>query len=706
MSANLRHSPFYPEYHCSHNSPLNCDRLQQTMQEYQGAKFCLDCGFPVTLPPGQKLEGRRGRYQIKQYLGARGYGRLYAGIQLDSNLAVMIKEYLLPENCFNAEEAQQRKTTFTQVAGLVPADGQVQDFRLLPIIEAIADLRESRCYLMTEAIESISLAQYLKQHGAMAADQVRNVLSQVLQTLQFLHSQKLRRPSGQIERGIAHGNLSLENLLLAGSNFKFHIYLCDLADWDLLFRAAGTQSAQLQPSDDLVALGYAAFYLWTGQTAGAEPPDPRSPQSWPSEDAQLKQFILHLIGIQQPFESAEAARLALGQVPIPELPDQTRSDSATPLDRPTRKRWLLLSLLSLLTGIGLWLILRSQFTAQTSLARYQQLSVKKLADVSGLEPGEFKYLSEQDGTWSFVLKQPIRDGTLERILQHPKPDVEAEFRLQGFQSTADPQEMPSPSALISQVQQGKVDFAITSLANELPSDLEKVQIAYDGLFVFVPFNKGTTLPKALNGQISLENLRQIYTGTMTNWQELGGIDLKILPAMPTEPEAVQLFQELVLRDSAAVSQFHKVVLSPQPTRTTQEQGRSEFAAGRAGMISFGLLSKTWNQCSSYPLALKAEGRPVQALKRSDGRPITPDVNLCDKANFLNVPLFQTEQYPLGYPLFVVYPKDNRQSAGRKFAEILQSQEGQCLLSQVGLVPLQPVPDDCSEDLTAHSLAHP
>lgn len=697
-------TPIYPEYHCSRNSPLNCDRLQQTLQEYKGARFCIDCGFPVTLASGQKLEGRRGSYQIKNYLGARGSGRLYAGIQLGSNRAVVIKEYLLPERCFNLEEAQQRKTAFTQVAGLNPADGRTQDFRLLPIVEAIADVRDARCYLITEAIQSISLQRYLTENGAMDAVQVRNVLHQVLQTLQFLHTQKLRRPSGQIDKGVVHGNLNLESLLLAGSNLKFHIYLCDLADWELLFQAALTQSAKLQPADDLIALGQTAFYLWNGKTtdASGQPLDPRLPQYWSAEAPELKQFILRLMGIEQPFESAEAARLALVQFSMPE---SSQLSATVPIDiaKPTRKRWILFlglfGLLGLLAGAG-WLFWRSQ-ASTTSLAEYQQLPLKKLSDISGIESGTFKYVSEQDGSWSFALKQPIKNGTLEDILHHPKPGVEAQFTLQGFQSTADPQVIPRPNALLSQVQQGKADFAITSLVDQLPSDLEKVQFAYDGLFVFVPFNKGATLPKALNGQISLEELRQIYIGEITNWRELGGPDLKIAPQMPTEPEAVQLFQTLVLQNSLAIAQFQKIVSSPQSTRTTQEQGRTEFAAGRAGIISFGIFSKTWNQCSGYPLALKTNGSPVQALKRFNGKHITSDVNLCDKANSLNVSLFQTNQYPLGYPLYVVYPKDNRQSTGRKFAELLQSQEGQCLLSQVGLVPLQPLPENCSEDFSSN-----
>jgi ABC-type molybdate transport system substrate-binding protein len=41
---------------------------------------------------------------------------------------------------------------------------------------------------------------------------------------------------------------------------------------------------------------------------------------------------------------------------------------------------------------------------------------------------------------------------------------------------------------------------------------------------------------------------------------------------------------------------------------------------------------------------------------------------------------------------VVYPRDNsRPPVGAKFAEMLQTQEGQQMLSKTGLIPLQPLP---------------
>jgi hypothetical protein len=91
------------------------------------------------------------------------------------------------------------------------------------------------------------------------------------------------------------------------------------------------------------------------------------------------------------------------------------------------------------------------------------------------------------------------------------------------------------------------------------------------------------------------------------------------------------------------------------------------------------------------LALQAkQNQPVQALGFNQGQSITPITNLChEKGSYrLKLDLLRTGQYPLAYPLAIVYAKDNdRPAIGPKFAELLKTREGQNLLSQTGLVTL-------------------
>ncbi|MBD2449726.1 substrate-binding domain-containing protein [Nostoc sp. FACHB-152] len=687
--------PVYKEYFCSRNAPLSCDRLQQTVKEFPKAKFCLECGFPALLPEKAEIKGSRGTYQITRFLGSRGMGRLYLGIQLSNNQPVVIKEYLLPNHSFNSEEASQRQDTFTRVAGVSPADGKVQDFRLISPWEAIADPLAQRCYTVTlgNLETSQTLSEYLTQKGAMTAYQVREVLKQALQTLQFLHTQKLRLASGQIQQGLVHGNLSLNSFLVVQNNQQdFTIYLCDLSLWESLFIPPSiSQRGITNPIQDLEDVGQVAFQLWTGRSQNL---NPRDEQQWPNSDSDLKQFIYRLLGIELPFESAENARQTLLKLPQEnQAIGLTTVVSSDQKDKDFQKLiFFLLALLTLLVlGGGIFYFLMRSSGMQDDTNEFYNL-VPTFSDVNGVPPGDFIYTGEQNGTWSNILKfRPTSDTSLGDLLTHPKPDVNAQFNYQPVSST----NIQTASQSIEELTTGKAQFAITSLANDVSNNFNDQKVAYDGLLVYVAFSKkDQNLPKALNGQISLEQLRQIYTGQINNWQQLGGPNLPIKPYAPTEPEAVRQFEKIVLKDDPQQIALYQAKVTTQPTEQTQQQIITAFDTGQVGMIGYGILSKTWNQCAGYPLALIDGNKPAsQALFRLNGLPISPSDNICDKNNRLDVNTFISGSYPLAYPLIVVYPKDNSlPPAGSKFAEMLTTRQGQCLLDKAGVVPLKPIPD--------------
>lgn len=693
--------PRYKDYFCSRNAPLRCDQAQETVQKFPEAKYCLECGFPANLPQKAEIRGSRGTYQVTRLLGSRGIGRLYSGIELDDSEPVVIKEYLLPTRSFNEQETRQRQDTFVRVAGVSPADGRNQDFRLISPWEVVADQRGERCYTITKGdLEaSQTLSQYLVEKGAMTATQVREVLYQALQTLQFLHTQKLRLPSGQVEQGMTHGNLSLDSVLIVQNEQQyFTIYLCDLAVWESLFEPPSfAQPSIPKPQQDLEELGRIAFHLWVGRAADhtSRQLDPRDDQQWPNSDPNLKQFLYHLIGLDTPFESAEAARQALLQ-----LSTEGQADSLIVVADPEqtekgfRKPLILLllgTLALLLLGGGIWYFLKRGAGSQADDFSTVNLLVPSFSDVNGIPPGDFTYTGEKLGTWSFVLRVRLTGARpLEEILTKPKPDVDAQFIYKPVSSA----NILTASQPIQELQAGRAQFAMTSQVDHLTVDLDKKPVAYDGLLVTVPFSvKKGNLPKALQGQISLEHLRQIYTGQITNWQQLGGPDLPIKPFAPNEPEAERQFQKLVLKDDQQQIALYEAKVTRQPTKITQNQIVTEFDEGQAGIISYGILSETWDQCAVYPLALVDAEKPAsQVLFRISGdRPIDPSDNLCDKGNRLDFQTFLS--YPLRYPLVVVYPKDNRlPRAGLKFAELLTTRQGQCLLSKVGLIPLQPMPE--------------
>ncbi|MBN3925124.1 substrate-binding domain-containing protein [Nostoc sp. NMS4] len=696
---------FYQKYPCSYNSPLSCDRPFQTAQQIKGAKFCLECGFPATLPAEGEIKGSQGTYKIASFVGVRGLGRLYSGVQLKDKQPVIIKEYLLPNRCFNETETQKRKETFKRVGGVSLADSRIQNFRLVETKEAIADAKGERCYLITQGIESSqTLGKYLIEKGAMTSADVREVLNQGLQTLQFLHTQKLRFPSNQTQLGITHGNISLDSTLIkVENNQNFSIYFCDLAIWENLFIPPSiAQPAPAKPEQDLESLGLLAFSLWVGRTTNFlsnQPLDPRDNEQWPDNDSNLKQFIYRLIGLESPFESAEAARQALL-----ELPKEDRGNSSSSVGLPGSQEikkslpmpLILLGILALLLlGGGIWYWFWGRKTDNPN--QYIQWSrlVRNFSEVSNVPSGQFTYTGEKNSTWSFVLTQSVDNNRLGDLLTRPKSDATATFDYKSVLSS----NVNNPIKSLEEVQTNKKDFAITSLVDNITDKLAKKPIAYDGLIVFVAFNKrDSNLANALGGQINFEQLRQIYTGKITNWQQISPKlpNLPVKPFAPTEPEAISKFQEIVLKNSPQDEALFAAKVTKLDTTKTQNLIRSETLEGRTtGIISFGIISKTSSQCTGYPLAIADDQKSaIQPLfQRRDRRSINPSDDLCQHDDYyVDVTTFQS--YPLGYPIFVVYPKDSSHlPGGSTFAQMLTTRQGQCLLSKVGLVALQPMPDD-------------
>ncbi|MEC4814782.1 MAG: substrate-binding domain-containing protein, partial [Scytonema sp. PMC 1069.18] len=341
----------------------------------------------------------------------------------------------------------------------------------------------------------------------------------------------------------------------------------------------------------------------------------------------------------------------------------------------------------LLLGGGIWFLFRILGNSQEDYAEWNKL-LPTFSVVPNIPSGNFPYTGEAKSTWSVVLAQSPEDqDRLNDLLTKPVPEIAATFNYE-----------PSDEPIRKLQSENKFFFAMTSLEKNIPDGFNKEHVAYDGLLVFVTFTKKDgNIPTALKGQIALEDLQKIYTGKIKNWKDIGGPDLLILPYAPLEPEARSLFKKLVLKDDPQnIADFEKII--KEETKVTQRQISSQLKENKIpGIISFGILSKTWDQCSGYPLAIKFDSKnaPIQPLFRDrERRPINPSDNLCDKRNYLDVNTFKTGKYPLGYPLFVVYPKDNsRPTAGPSFASLLKTRQGQCLLSKVGLVPLQSIPKD-------------
>jgi serine/threonine protein kinase len=686
-------------YRCTQNMPLHCQKTQETVEEVRGAKFCLECGFPTTLPVHAEIRGVLGTYRISQQLRSQGVGRLYEGIQINSGQAIVLKEYLLPSRCFNASETHQRRTALIQVTQSNLDHRKDWEFRLITPVEVIADPSSDRIYFIypNQVAAAPTLRQVLKENGAFTAAQIRLILNQVLQTLHYLHSQPSQFSADGFSTVTAHGNLGVDSLLMSN---HFYIYVCDLASWEQLFIPASLQKST--HAQDFSDLGETAFSLWTGQIAQTGEPllNPRGSEHWPQEDPPLQEFLHRLLGLDRPFDSAAEARQALLKLPHTQHPHNSLGEfePESQAKPRSRKYWLLSLLMLPILGGLLWFLLpRSSSNSHAETSQFQHL-LPSFADVNGLQPGKYPYTGERLGTWSTILdKKPVSDRNLRSLLSQPKSEIAAMFEYRNYR----PQRSPLSEVLNAN---GKAHFAITSPATRLPEGLMQETIAYDGLLVYIPAYKHQNLPSALQGKLSLDQLKQIFIGRITHWQQLGSHfpSLPIKPYRPAEPEALRLFEQKVLgNDSRLIAQFRKIEQrSTFDTLRAIATGEQQAQKKEAGTISFGLLVQTWDQCKVYPLAL-TDGKepPIQPLLRetTNGtlQPISWSDNLClGKTPLPNVSAFQTAKYLLSAPLIIAYPLANNlpgHQSAPLFARFLKTQDGQYLLQQAGLVPLQPTP---------------
>lgn len=713
--------PLYPKYACGLGNPLHCDQPQAALEQDPPAISCGHCGFPAPIPSKRRLQGGTFEYEVGAPLPPRGRSRVYGGDRLPDHQEVSIQEYLLPQRYFTPQQILENHRQFRDLAQLSLADGRSLDFRLIFPQDTITDLRTGNCYLITPGTwhHHPTLKQHLQTQGAMEEGEVQRVIQQVLQSLEFLHNLKFRIGSGQVQRGLVHGELNLESLIVVPQESTFLIYLCDLSLWSRLFDPLVVAPERSKVTDDLAALGQVAFYLLRGTTCDRQtlqPLDPLDLAQWPPISDSFRDFLINLMGLGvESYGSAAAARQAFKKLP-PRPPvvslaqkkqGETLGEQAIAGDR--KRFWgLSVNVLLALGGVlGLvaitllvwWLVLR--YRRSPVVAPLENCCVEGVAFNQG---GKFTAVKNSPWDFAWMRENLVAKGvTLRQRLETQQPQLQLlEYE---SQETSD--------QVLDQVRSGAVDFAMVSDPYNQIQQMDYQIVAYDALAVFVPFatsQNPQSLPGSLGGKISLGDLAGIYRGQITNWQDLGGPDLAIKPHIPHNEELIQIFEERVLREPEAIADFRRLFppaqRSPQSTYGTLRSMLQDFEEpdpqNRLGGIGFDSLSKIFGQCAVYPLALQGDGPGISplVLTRNPAQAISPDTALCDnKGSYgVNRQALRQQRYPLTYPLAIAYPWDNRRPpVGENFAQILRTEEAQRLLEKIGFAPYHELPPPSAEN---------
>lgn len=202
--------------------------------------------------------------------------------------------------------------------------------------------------------------------------------------------------------------------------------------------------------------------------------------------------------------------------------------------------------------------------------------------------------------------------------------------------------------------------------------LEEIPVAIDGIAIAV--NPNLNVPG-----LTLAQLKEIYSGKITNWQQVGGKNLPIIPySKISEGGTVEFFVNNILEKEEFGTNVQKI-------STTTEALRK--VAQNPGGIYYASAPEVVGQCGIKPLPV---GRTLSKLVSPYKEPYIKPNECPQKRNQINVDAFRNDEYPMTRRLFVIVKRNGQiqEKAGVTYANLLLTERGQKLISQAGFVRIR------------------
>lgn len=192
----------------------------------------------------------------------------------------------------------------------------------------------------------------------------------------------------------------------------------------------------------------------------------------------------------------------------------------------------------------------------------------------------------------------------------------------------------------------EVGMSSRELKDEEKTSVEGTTIAYDGIALLVN-------PENTVKNISLEDVKKIYTGEITNWKELGGKDSPIVVVSREEGSGTRdAFQEIVGYESEELTKDASISDGSGAVKTT--------VAGNVNAIGFA--------------SFEYIDDTVSALNIDDVEPTAENVKAGD--------------YKISRPFILVTTKDNLTDEGQKLIDFILSSEGQQIVADNKLITIE------------------
>lgn len=204
------------------------------------------------------------------------------------------------------------------------------------------------------------------------------------------------------------------------------------------------------------------------------------------------------------------------------------------------------------------------------------------------------------------------------------------------------------SAGITNAMSGVSEIGMSSrdLKDEEKGKLKEVVIAYDGIVV-------VTHPSNKVKELSLEQVKQIFTGKVTNWSQLGGDDMEIVVVSREDGSGSRdAFQEIVGYSSGELIRNSIIASGNGNIKTTVANNKHAV-----GFISFEYIDDAISTIDIDGVAATAE-------------------------NVLE------QKYKIARPFLFVYKDGSLTANGQKFIDFILSDEGQKIAAEAGAIPIK------------------
>lgn len=179
---------------------------------------------------------------------------------------------------------------------------------------------------------------------------------------------------------------------------------------------------------------------------------------------------------------------------------------------------------------------------------------------------------------------------------------------------------------------------------EIDSGIEELIIAYDGIVI-------VTHPSNPVKNLTMEQVKQVFTGDVTNWKDLGGNDMEIVVVSREDGSGSRdAFQEIVGYKSGQLIQNAIVASGNGNIKTTVAMNKHAI-----GFISFEYIDDSISTMNINGIEANAE-------------------------NVLN------GTYSLSRPFLFVHKKDVP-NATQQFMDFILTAEGQAIVESAGAIPL-------------------